>query len=946
MLKYINYQLSDDDSLQLEAEKKIAAAIQKTTRQNIDAIQTYIPSLLEIVNNHQLERYSLFCTSTGELNVVEFSTGRTFYSGQVQQEVQHEVEDFINAANYIHLKTEGAKAGIEPLPAQPDVLIVFGLGLAHHLHELVKRCQPRYLIVYEPELDFLISSLQVANWRELLEIVAFSDTRIFLQMGSAATGIADELKELLDFDASLDKVYLYRHQFHPMMDNVFNYLRQNSGDYLALTNSGYQFTEYTEALDYVPERTGNVLANEAFEAVDTTDMQELFERNLALLRQYYPEVYKEIHQHKPKRWLLVRDQKQLNLYHPERQALLYNDQECESEKLVEYFSSHPFKDDVILGLRSGGKLVQYTHFKAVTKMRPILEKTLIKKGVLPETVESLIVFGIGLGRHIELLLQKHEVNKLYICEPNLDFFYASLFQTDWTAILQKLDQDGKRLYLNLGGDGSQYFYDLMGQFYQVGAYSIADTYLMSSYYNLSLRKATNELRAELSVVLALGEYFDHARYGIAHTYHSLHSGHLFMQEQITSTDAKLLAQQLPVFVVGNGPSLDALLPYLKEHAGQAIIVSCGTALKALHSNGIRPDFHAEIEQNRATFEWISQVNDPDYLKQITLLSVNGIHPETSALFCQTLLCFKEGEASTYVFNNALNKKGIKIRQLSYAYPTVTNLVVNYFMQWGFRDYYLMGVDLGFLDINNHHSKFSAYYKEDGSQVYDYKAFHGGGPLAPGNFRPFVHTKKEFEVSRKLLEQVISKTQHKIEVYNCSDGAKIKGAITLKPENILLNTLPQPKTDMLRRLIDACFYDDLTGEADAIYQSYSQQEFAKTIERWLVLLAEDVKDTTSAKRLIQSQWDLIRACALVEKNLTFSLFYGSANYISGILTKIASGLQNDDVELLEYFHQILQIWRDYLQEAKESYLTEPLGVDQTIVGFKPLPPLTLKSGQSG
>lgn len=946
MLKYINYQLSDDDSLQLEAEKKVAAAIQKTTRQNIDAIQTYIPSLLEIVNNHQLERYSLFCASTGELNVVEFSTGRTFYSGQVQQEVQHEVEDFINAANYIHLKTEGAKAGIEPLPAQPDVLIVFGLGLAHHLHELVKRCQPRYLIVYEPELDFLISSLQVANWRELLEIIAFSDTRIFLQMGSSATGIADELKELLDFDASLDKIYLYRHQFHPMMDNVFNYLRQNSGDYLALTNSGYQFTEYTEALDYVPERTGNVLANEAFEPADTTDMQELFERNLTLLRQYYPEVYKEINQHKPKRWLLVRDQKQLNLYHPERQALLYNDQECESEKLVEYFSSHPFKDDVILGLRSGGKLVQYTHFKAVTKMRPILEKTLIKKGVLPETVESLIVFGIGLGRHIELLLQKHEVNKLYICEPNLDFFYASLFQTDWTAILQKFDQDGKRLYLNLGGDGSQYFYDLMGQFYQVGAYSIADTYLMSSYYNLCLRKATNELRAELSVVLALGEYFDHARYGIAHTYHSLHSGHLFMKEQITSTDAKSLAQQLPVFVVGNGPSLDALLPYLKEHAGQAIIVSCGTALKALHSNGIRPDFHAEIEQNRATFEWISQVNDPDYLKQITLLSVNGIHPETSALFCQTLLCFKEGEASTYVFNNALNKKGIKIRQLSYAYPTVTNLVVNYFMQWGFRDYYLMGVDLGFLDINNHHSKFSAYYKEDGSQVYDYKAFHGGGPLAPGNFRPFVHTKKEFEVSRKLLEQVISKAQHKIEVYNCSDGAKIKGAITLKPENILLNALPQPKTEMLRSLIDACFYNELTGEADAIYQSYSQQEFAKTIERWLVLLAEDVKDTVSAKRLIQSQWDLIRACALVEKNLTFSLFYGSANYISGILTKIASGLQNDDAELLEYFHQILQIWRDYLQEAKESYLTEPLGFDQTIVGFKPLPPLTLKSGQSG
>lgn len=43
MLKYINYQLSDDDTLQLQAEKDVASAILNTTRQNIDAIKTYIP---------------------------------------------------------------------------------------------------------------------------------------------------------------------------------------------------------------------------------------------------------------------------------------------------------------------------------------------------------------------------------------------------------------------------------------------------------------------------------------------------------------------------------------------------------------------------------------------------------------------------------------------------------------------------------------------------------------------------------------------------------------------------------------------------------------------------------------------------------------------------------------------------------------------------------------
>lgn len=99
MLKYINYQLSDDDTLQLQAEKDVASAILNTTRQNIDAIKTYIPSLIDIVNNHKSERYSLFCNRSGELNLVEFSTGRTFYSEHVRQEVQQEVQSFISAAN-------------------------------------------------------------------------------------------------------------------------------------------------------------------------------------------------------------------------------------------------------------------------------------------------------------------------------------------------------------------------------------------------------------------------------------------------------------------------------------------------------------------------------------------------------------------------------------------------------------------------------------------------------------------------------------------------------------------------------------------------------------------------------------------------------------------------------------------------------------------------------
>jgi hypothetical protein len=118
----------------------------------------------------------------------------------------------------------------------------------------------------------------------------------------------------------------------------------------------------------------------------------------------------------------------------------------------------------------------------------------------------------------------------------------------------------------------------------------------------------------------------------------------------------------------------------------------------------------------------------------------------------------------------------------------------------------------------------------------------------------------------------------------------------------------------------------------IFHSFSMDALKDTLNRWQELVAVDVTDGVSARKLIREQWTLIRACGLLDKNLTFSLFYGSANYISGILTKIASGLDEDSVELLDNFNQIVQIWRDYLQEAADSYLQDPLAFDQTRVPF--------------
>jgi hypothetical protein len=51
----------------------------------------------------------------------------------------------------------------------PTFLIVFGLGLGHHLKDLVERTKPRWLILLEPLVDFFEHSFHVVDWGDLIE---------------------------------------------------------------------------------------------------------------------------------------------------------------------------------------------------------------------------------------------------------------------------------------------------------------------------------------------------------------------------------------------------------------------------------------------------------------------------------------------------------------------------------------------------------------------------------------------------------------------------------------------------------------------------------------------------------------------------------------------------------------------------------------------------------
>jgi hypothetical protein len=838
MLKNIRLHIEKDEQKQAELDEKLAKQIIETHSSNINAFQRNIPSLLEYVQNTDLANHSIFVNKYSENNIVDYGMGRTFYGFHPEQEVLEQlsrIED--HCPEVVFLKEQSSDKNDSPtalsteelesvklrnqqlpMPYEIECLVVLGCGLGIHLSHLLKNHKIKSLLIYEPELQYFQCSVLTTSWQDIFALAKKHNTSIFLQLEKDGRDLIKDINELIEHYA-ISSFHLYKHYNHQVFDSLHKDLSERS--WSEIENSGFSIKSTKSYLDYLPSWTPNIDLTTHSLLLAPNDK---LAKNLTAFKKYFPEIYKEYKDYTPKKWRPITNSTgEVNLVKMDSLQTWYGESPKHDCTLnFENFNEQPNKDGLMLGYR-GTKLAHYIHYQFVKETEELLKQAEEEVGALPDNVPSVIMFGLGVGYQLEKLLDEHTVEKLFICEPNPDFFYASLFAIDWQTIFETVEESETRIYLNIGDDGTNLFRDLLSQFYAIGPYILNSTYFYQSYYNASLNSAISQLREQLQVVISMGEYFDHAYYGIAHTKEG-------MRRKIPVLAADPASKlnyddkEVPIFIVGNGPSLDSSIEAIKEWQGKAIIVSCGTTLQALHRHGITPDFHAEIEQNRCTFDWAVLVGDLEYLKNITLISCNGIHPDTCDLYKDVLIAFKEGESSTVSALNVLGRKNVET--LLNAFPTVSNFVIDLFSTIGFTSIYLIGVDLGFVDVKHHHSKSSGYYQENGEETYDYTKSANTSLIVPGNFRPTVNTKHEFKVSRQIIEQVTSGKPKGQEFYNCSDGAKIQGTLPIRPEELLIVATEGQKEDAIKKLNTIIFS---TKDLDSYVEKFENM-FSRVINR--------------------------------------------------------------------------------------------------------------------
>lgn len=514
-----------------------------------------------------------------------------------------------------------------------------------------------------------------------------------------------------------------------------------------------------------------------------------YRNNFKLFSKRFPEIANKFQSFKPSTLILAADANgSINLAHKQTQQFFYGQSPLDfAKQQVDQFTkrtkvrrfrvteNEPYNDRHLHIPYLNAMLCNYKQYNPEH-----IEYT-------PKFVSHLIVTGVGLGYHLTELVERLDIQNIFIYEQNLDVFHGSLHCIDWQNILEQFDAQGKSLTLCIGESPRRALTNFELSIKNNGLHCHSFTFLFRHSQRKEELDFISVYQSEANLFIGGIGFFDDEQIGLAHGYHNLKTDHAVF--------AGGNSQELKgrVLIVGNGPSLDYHADYIKAQQSDCIVISCGSALGSLARMGIKPDFHVEMERTYKIADFISQGTTAEQRAGITLLCLHTVSPHTIELFDECCYGAKVSDAGVVLLHYYYKPK--KIPELQFCNPTVTNCALSFATAMGFRDIHLIGVDLGVKEQGKHHSRYSYHYEmqknisNEKEFIYDYHEQDEN--YSEGNFGGRVKTHKALRMSKVAVERLLDNITNKfpdLKCYNSNNGVKIQHA-----QAIQLAQIPKPET---------------------------------------------------------------------------------------------------------------------------------------------------------
>jgi len=544
--------------------------------------------------------------------------------------------------------------------------------------------------------------------------------------------------------------------------------------------------------------------------------QSMFDANMQAFKTLMPAVYEQLEHYQPQSEVF---------YHENGPDIRYSGVELYGEGAEEHA-----KKQVEAFFRTQDRITTYPPEKSsldefadhfANNMLDRLRQADIEVLDYPnqERAYHVIVLGIGLGFHLSLLEERTQCKDLILIEPSMEFLYQSLHVFDWESLLNKIFHDGRTMHIIISSSPEAISENIRVQMRQRNPAFTDGTYIFGHYQN-SVFQSAIQLFKQDALLLLVGLGFVRDEIGmITNTFRNLING----KQRIHNKDQgkqgnQMERSQIPVFIIGAGPSIDNDLPFIKANVDKAIIVSCGTGLRPLLTAGIKPDYHAEIERGVPPYEVLHNLSKEFDLSGIVLMASSTCDPQIKTLFDENIFYFRAALSSYPIF-------GVPSAILDMPGPTVANTGFTLSQELGFKNFYTFGIDFGTRDPDVHHSLNSDYYGK--LDILEEKAYD---MPVPANFGGLAMTGSILYWAKDTMEQRIQRYSRN-NYYNCSDGVMIKRMIPKRSETIKLTTVLDKKAIMDGIVEKSPIYDH-----DMFLDAWERGDMSNEIHRFI----DDIK----------------------------------------------------------------------------------------------------------
>lgn len=541
-------------------------------------------------------------------------------------------------------------------------------------------------------------------------------------------------------------------------------------------------------------KLSSLLASNNQQQIEQT-LQNRFASNLAFFSSIHPKLYEQLLL-PPQKYNLFFDQDGINLIDLTHQTLLYP----KEEKTHSLLSTHLNLANSPL---QNSKWQLFHNHLYLQKLNPdIFPITAQAINAFIDSLEQLggiasfhlpssflpstCIFGALGGLFVQFLLEEGVFfHALLWFEEEIDFFRIACFFVDFALLFERCSKKSCYLFIQdlINRNLIKHYFEM---------HKITNNFLrleLSMYHSPKIDQAKaiiQEMQAQNS--RGWGSFEDEC-IGLQNTLQNLSK-----KPPILSLPRRI---DIPICVVGNGPSLNVLLPFIQNNQDKMIVLSCGTALKVLKDYGINPDFQIEIER----INYLDEVLKTAPLGDTPLICGNMISPSAFSLAKEVYVFMRGGNSSAYL---------LPLFSLELSSPFVGNAGVAIACAFG-SDVILCGMDCGYIQGESKHAKGS-YYGEETTEI-PKDAFK-----VQANGKKEVYSTSIYALSASMMGLAIAHFKPNI-VLNLGDGAYIQNSKKAKPEDFELKAKDKHRA---MQALKASFQTSLdTIDLSAYFNSFSQ-----------------------------------------------------------------------------------------------------------------------------